>query len=347
MKKKIPLKLIVNSVSNEKGISENIIFDALEEAIICTTKKKYGIYNIITHINRSNGIYRTYIIYNVVEDYAKYPSKEIPLNRAKKENPDIKTGEIIKKKIKSINFGRIDAQIAKQIIIQRVKLAERTSIINEFIKKKGKLLSGIIKKINKENIIFDFNNNVEGILKKTDSIPKEILRPGDKIKSYFIDISKDNKGPELILSRTCNNMIIELFKLEIPEINEGTIEIKDIAREPGVRSKISVKTNDSRLDPIGTCIGIKGSRIQAISNELYNEKIDIILWDKDPIKYIINALSPAEIKSIEINNENKSMNITVIEDYLSRIIGKNGHNIKLISKLTHWKLNVISSKDIN
>jgi len=344
MKKKIPLKLIVNSVSNEKRISENIIFDALEEAIICATKKKYGIYNITTHINKANGTYETFIIYNVVKEHVKNPSKEIPFNKAKKKYPNINIGENIKKKIKSINFGRIDAQIAKQIIIQRVKLAERTAIINEFIKKKGKLLYGTIKKITKENIIVDFDNNVEGILKKTDTIHKETFRPGDKIRSYFIDISKNNKKPELILNRTCNNMLIELFKLEVPEINEGTIEIKNIVREAGIKAKISVKTNDPRLDPIGTCIGIRGSRIQAVSNELHNEKIDLILWDEDPIKYIINAISPAKITSIEINNENKSMIIKVPEEYLSRIIGKNGHNIKLISKLTYWKLNVISNK---
>ncbi|HFL8824183.1 MAG TPA: transcription termination factor NusA [Candidatus Azoamicus sp. OHIO1] len=350
MNKKIQLKLIVNSVSNEKGISEDIIFNAIEEAIVYTTTKKYGIFNIKTKINKNNGTYKTYIVYEVIKDNLKNivnPSIEIPINYAKKTNPNIKIGDKIEKEIKSINFGRIDAQIAKYVIINKIKLAEKNIIMKEFSEKKGKLISGIVKKINKDEIILDLGNNAEGLLKKKDQLPKDIFKLGDKVKAFFTEISKNPTGPEILLTRTSDKMIIELFKIEVPEINENIIEIVGAVRDPGIKAKISIKTNDGRLDPIGACIGIRGSRIQAISNELNGEKIDIILWDPDPIKYVINALSPTEISSIEIDEETRSMNIAVHEDFLSRTIGKNGINIKLASKLTHWELNIISNDEAN
>lgn len=348
MNKKIPLKLIVNSVSNEKGISEEIIFNAIEEAIIQATTKKYKIFNISTKIDKNNGTYKTHIVYKIIEaKTTKNPFTEIPIDYIKQILPNIKIGDKIEKEIKSINFGRIDAQIAKQVIINKIKTAERNIIIDELSKKNGKLISGIVKKINKEEIIVDIGNNAEGLIKKKDLIPKDSFKIGDKIKAYFLEISKDINGPEIILNRTSENLIIELFKIEIPEINENIIEIKSIAREPGIKTKISVKTNDGRLDPIGTCIGIRGSRIQAISNELNGEKIDIILWDQDPIKHVINALSPTEISSIEIDDDTKSMNIAVHEEYLSKTIGRNGINIKLASKLTSWELNIISNDEAN
>ena len=350
MRKKISLNLIVRSISNEKGISEDVVFEAIEEAIIFTTKKKYGELNLDIKINRKNGTYKTCQLLNVVRDPTNIEElndklTEIPISQAKKNNPNMKIGDILEKEIKSVNFGRIDTQAAKHIIIQKVKEAETKNLINEFINKKEKILPGIVKKISKDDLIIDLGNNTEGILKKKETISKELFRPGDKIKAYFSNIITTNLSPEFFLSRTCNEMLLELFKIEIPEVNEGIIEIKNIVREPGIKAKVAVRTNDLRLDPIGTCIGIKGSRIQLISNELCGEKIDIILWDKDPIKFLINSLNPIKILYIEIDDKIKTINAVVNKDFLSKIIGKNGQNIKMISKLIGWNINIISNEE--
>lgn len=346
MKKKISLVSIVNSISNEKGISEEIIFNAIEEAIIYATTKKYGSINIVTNINNKNGTYKTFQILKVVSNSQEYnPLIEISLENAKDRNPKTKIGNFIKKEIKSIDFGRIEAQTAKHIIMKKVKNAEKNVIINEFKKKQKKLILCIVKKNNKNEIIVDLDNNVEGILKKNEIIQKDTFIPGNKILACLTNIEVSERGLEIYLSRTCKEMLTELLKREIPEINDGLIEIKDIAREAGIKSKISVKTNNEKLDPVGACIGIRGKRIQAISNELCGEKIDIILWDKNPIKYIINSLPQSNILSIEIDDDIKSMTLIVEKDNIAKIIGKNGGNIKLISKLIGWEINIISNDD--
>lgn len=339
MNKKIPLKSIVDSVSNEKGISKEIIFEAIKEAILYATKKKYKMLNVETQVNQETGIYKTYALYNVINDISNHnPFKDITLTQAKKYNPNIKIGETIRKEIESINFGRIDAQLAKQIIMRRVKNAEKNITINEFTKIRNKLLSGIIKKETNTELIIAINNNIEGVIRKKDLLANDSFKIGDKIKACFVDAYAD--GKEIKLSRTCNDIIIELLKIEIPEIKSGLIEIKDLARDPGIRTKISIKANVKNIDPIGACIGLRGSRIQNISNELCGEKIDIINWDKDIFKYIINICYPIEIKSIEIDEKIKLINISVEKKNLSKIIGKNGQNVKLITKLIKWNLNI-------
>lgn len=352
MNKKIPLKSIVNSVSHEKGLSEEIIFDAIKEAILYAAKKKYKMLNIETYVDKNNGTYKTYAIYHIVENLKynisiKDPFKNIPIKQAKKHDPKAEIGGKIKKEIKSIKFGRIDAQAARQIIIQKVKNAEKNIIFKDFEGKIGKLLSGVVRKVTKDYLTVDLGNNAEGIIKKKNLIPKDTFISGNKIKAYFSHIQKDEKNHELILNRSCNEMLIELLKTEVPEINEGLIEIKDVFREPGIRSKISLNTSDKNLDPIGACIGIRGSRIQNISNELCGEKIDIIIWNKDIITYIINIFSPIDINSIELDEKSHSMNIAISKDFLPKIIGKNGLNIKLINKLIKWNLNITAHEDLS
>ena len=332
MNKKIPLKSIVNSVSNEKGISKEIIFDAIKEAILFATKKKYKMLNVETTLDQDTGSYKTYAIYNVTDDIQIYnPFQDIPLTQAKKYNPNIEIGGTIKKEIESITFGRIDAQIAKHIIIKRVKNAEKDLTTKDFYKNRGKILIGIVKKITDEEIIIALNNNKEGIIKKLDLIPTDMFKSGDKIKACLIDTT--NHDTELKLSRISNDMLIELLKIEVPEIKSGLIEIKDIVRNPGIRSKISIKSNTKNTDPIRTCIGHRGIRIQNISQELCGEKIDIIKWDKNIFQYIVNVFYPIEIKSIEIDEKIKLINISVLKEHLSKIIGKHGQNTKLITKL--------------
>ena len=351
MNKKIPLKLIIDAVSHEKGLSEDFIFNAIEAALISATKYKYfSNTNIKIKINKKNGTYITYRLWTVVEDplineNIKTSFTEISLSAAKIENSDIKVNDIIEELIESIQFGRIAVQAAKQVIIQKIKNAERELITKEFKSKIGQIITGNIKKITRDSLILLFDNKAEGILKKDDILQKEKHRIGDNIKVYLYNVITYKKGPQLIVNRSSNEMLTELFKIEIPEVGEGIIEIKAVAREPGIRSKIAVKTNDGRLDPIGTCIGIKGSRIQTISNELYGEKIDIILWDSNITKFVINAMSPAEINSIVVDNDNKSMELAVPINMLAQTIGKNGQNVKLANILTNWKISVISSDE--
>lgn len=339
MNKKIPLKSIVDSVSNEKGISKDIIFEAIKEAILYATKQKYKMLDVETNVDAETGTCKTYALYKVTEEInTSNPFKDIPLTQAKKYNPNIKIGDTIKKEIKSINFGRIDAQMAKQIILKRVKNAEKELTVKEFNKNRSKILSGVVKKVTAEEIIITTHNDSEGILKKKDLIPNDSFQSGNKIKACFLDAYND--GKELKLSRICNEMLIELLKTEVPEIKAGLLEIKDIVRDPGIRAKVSIKSNIKNIDPIGACIGLRGSRIQNISNELCGEKIDIINWNSDIFKYIINIFHPVEIKSIELDEKLKLINITVNKENLSKIIGKKGQNIKLVTKLIKWNLNI-------
>jgi N utilization substance protein A len=336
MNKKIPLKSIVNSVSNEKGISKEIIFEAIKEAILCATKKKYKMLNVETQIDQETGFYKTYALYKVTNELKNFnPFKNISIIQAKKYNPNIKIGDIVKKEIDSIIFGRIDAQIAKQIIKKRVKNAKKEITTKEI--NKNKILSGIIKKTTEEETIISINDEISGILPKRNSIQNDSLKIGNKIKACFLESINER---EIKLTRTSNDMLYELLKNEIPEIKSGLIEIKEIARNPGIRAKVSVKTNVKNLDPIGACIGPRGTRIQNISNELNGEKIDIIKWDQNIFKYIINIFNKTEIKHIEIDEKLKLIKIFVNKETLSKIIGKNGQNIKLITKMIKWNLNI-------
>lgn len=351
MSKEIPLKLIVDAVSNEKGVSETVIYEALEAALVSATKKKYGAHiEARVVIDRKTGTYDTFRDWTVVADPEQnhpleFPFSEITLSAAQIDDPKIKVGDTIEEQLESVEFGRIAAQTAKQVIIQKVREAERSLVATEFKAKQGQLVNGVVKKVTRDTIIVDLGGNAEGILKKEHTLPKESFRPGDRIRAYLEEIIADTRGPQIILSRTSKGMLAEMFKIEVPEVGEGIIEIKAIARDPGVRSKIAVKTNDGRMDPVGACVGMRGSRVQAVSNELGGERVDIALWDDNPAQLVMNAMSPAEIVSIVVDEETNTMDIAVKDEFLSQAIGRGGQNIKLASELTGWTLNIISAKD--
>lgn len=351
MSKEIPLKMIVDAVSNQKGISEDIIFDTLEAALVSATKKKHGSdIDVRVTIDRKTGKYFTYREWTVIDDPKNFepmesPLTQITLSAARLDNPNIQVGDKIEEEMESVDFGRIAAQTAKQVIIQNVRLAEKDLVAKEFSNKVGSLVTGVVKKIIRDGIVVDLGGNAEGILLKEHMLPRESFRPGDRVKSHLYEVINNIKGPQMYLSRSNNGMLIELFKVEVPEISEGIIEIKSVAREPGVRAKIAVKTNDGRIDPIGASVGMRGSRVQAVSNELGGERIDIVLWSDDTVQFVMNAMSPAEVVSIVIDEETKVIDIAVKDEYLPQAIGKNGQNIILASMLTGWELNVIGSTE--
>ncbi len=351
MSKEIPLKLIVGTVSNEKGVSEEVIFEALEAALVSATKKKYGA-NIEARvaIDRKTGTYETFRVWQVVADPEQnqpleLPFSQITISAAQVDEPNIQIGDTVEDQLESVEFGRIAAQTAKQVIIQKVREAERSMVATEFKAKQGQLINGVVKKVAREGIIVDLGGNAEGLLKKDQTLPKESYRPGDRVRAYLTEIIQDTRGPQIMLSRTDKGMLGELFKIEVPEVGEGIIEIKALARDPGVRSKIAVKTNDGRMDPVGACVGMRGARVQAVSNELGGERVDIVLWDDNPAQLVMNAMSPAEIVSIVVDEESDTMDIAVKDEYLSQAIGRGGQNVKLASELTGWTLNVISAQE--
>lgn len=345
MSKEVPLKLIIGAVSNEKGVSEEVIFEALTAALVSATKKKYGDIDVAVNIDKKTGTYDTTRIWTVVEDELfEDDDKEISVTDAKERGLNLDVGQQLTEPMESVEFGRIAAQAAKQVIIQKVREAERNLVAKEFSEKVGTLISGVVKKVTRDNIIVDLGGNAEGIIKRDNMLPKEAVRMGDRVRAYLKEISDNPRGPQMVLSRTDVNMLVELFKIEVPEVSENIIEIKSASREPGVRAKIAVKTNDGRIDPVGACVGMRGARVQAVSNELNGERVDIILWDDDPVQFVMNAMSPAEIVSITLDEENNSMLIAVKETHLSQAIGRNGQNIKLATELTGWHLNVVSEQ---
>lgn len=345
MKRKIPLKLIVGAVSYEKGISEEVVFRAVEVALVSAAKKKYGSdIDIRVHVDRETGSYSTYRFWNVVSNYfLEFPFLQLKLKEAKLIDKFVKVGDFVKKPLDSVEFGRISAQAAKHVIIQKVREEEKSLVIKNFINKKGTLLNNcVVKKINRDFIVLDCGGNIEGILNKSDTIFRDSYYINDKVKACIKDVIVDLQNPRLLLSRTCDQMLVELFKIEVPEINEGIIEIKSITRDPGIRAKIAVKSNDGRIDPQGACIGLKGTRVQAVSNELCGERIDVVLWSADPVQFVTNALYPVEISSIVVDEDTESIEVAIKEDFLFQVIGKNGHNIKLISNLINWKISVVT-----
>jgi len=351
MSKEIPLKLIVGAVSNEKGVSEEVVFQAIEAALITATKKKHGAdLDIRVIIDRKSGSYETFRLWSVVPDPLdslpiEFPLKQKAESEVHKTNPSLKVGDTIEEPMESVDFGRIAVQTAKQVILKKVREAEFENIAEEFRKKKGQLLTGVVKKTSREAVILDLGGYAEAILRKEDMLPREAVRPGDRLKAYLCDVIMESRGPQLVLSRTCNEMLIELFKLEVPEVGEGIIEIKSAAREPGIRAKIAVKTNDGRIDPVGACVGMRGARVQAVSNELGGERVDIVLWDDNPAQFVMNGMAPAEVLSIVVDEDAHTMDVAVSEDHLSQAIGRNGQNVRLASQLTGWELNVITDKE--
>lgn len=335
---------VVEAVSNEKGVSKLIIFGALEDALASATKKRYGNeVEVRVSINQRTGDYEAYRRWQVVEsNLVEYPQYQVNLAQAQQLKSDIQVNDYLEEPIESEGFNRIGAQMAKQIIVQKIREAERAQIVEAFKPRQGELISGVIKRIERGNVVLDLGGNVEALIVKDDMIARELVRVGDRLRGYLKQVRSESRGPQLFLSRAAPELLIALFKLEVPEIGEGLIEIMKAARDPGLRAKIAVNTTDSRIDPVGACVGMRGSRILAITNELAGEKIDIIVWDENPAQFVINAMAPAEVVSIVVDEEDHSMDIAVREDQLSQAIGRNGQNVRLAAQLTGWSLNVMS-----
>lgn len=339
--------LVAEAVSNEKGVDQDIIFEALELALATATKKRYDEdSDIHVTIDRATGNYETIRQWEVVDDdVLALLGTQLTTEEAAEKDPSLKPGDIHQEKIENIDFGRIAAQTAKQVIVQKVREAEREQVVDEYRDRVKELISGSVKKVTRDNIIVDLGNNAEGVLPREELVGREIFRVGDRIRAVLVDIRSEARGPQLYLSRACPEMLIELFRIEVPEISEEVIELKGAARDPGSRAKIAVKTNDGRIDPVGACVGMRGARVQAVSNELGNERIDIILWDDNSAQFVINAMAPAEIESIVVDEETRSMDVAVAEDNLAMAIGRGGQNVRLASELCAWEVNVMSIED--
>jgi N utilization substance protein A len=338
--------MVVDTVSNEKGLDRETIFEAIEAALATASKKLSGMdISVRVAIDRVTGEYDTFRRWEVFDDDSEEfedPDTQIKLSYAQKKNPDIQVGEFIEEPMESVEFGRIAAQAAKQVIVQKVRDAERARVVESYQDRIGELVMGVVKRLDKGNIILDLGENVEALVPREDMIPREAVRPGDRLRGYLKDVRSEMRGPQLFVSRTAPELLIELFKLEIPEVGEGLIDILGAARDPGSRAKIAVKSNDARIDPVGACVGMRGSRVRAVSNELSDERVDIILWDENPAQFVINAMSPAEVVSIVVDEEGHSMDIAVDDEQLSQAIGRGGQNVRLASELTGWTINVMS-----
>jgi len=337
--------LVVDAVSNEKGISREIIFEAIESALATATKKLHsGDIDARVSIDRNTGHYDTFRRWEVISDdeALEFPEKQYYLDQAQERKPDAEIGDFIEEQIESVQFGRIAAQTAKQVIVQKVREAERARIVEAYQGRIGELVMGVVKRVEKGNVTIDLGDNIEALIPREEMIPREAVRPGDRIRGYLKEVRSETRGPQLFVSRTAPQLLVELFKLEVPEVGEDLIEILGAARDAGSRAKIAVKSNDPRIDPVGACVGMRGSRVRAVSNELADERVDIILWDENPAQFVINAMSPAEVVSIVVDEDAHSMNIAVEDDQLSQAIGRGGQNVRLASELTGWELNVMS-----
>ncbi len=340
--------LVVESVSNEKGVPNDIIFEALELALATATKKRYEEeVEIRVEIDQETGDYDTFRRWLIIEDDQpmEFPAAQMTVSAAQFDEPEKQVGDYVEEQVESVAFGRIAAQTAKQVIVQKVREAERAQIVDAYRSRVGELVNGQVKKVNREAVIVDLGNNAEAILPREEWIPRETFRIGDRLRALLKEVRPEARGPQLALSRTSPEMLIELFKIEVPEIADGVIEILGAARDPGSRAKIAVKTNDGRIDPVGACVGMRGSRVQAVSGELCNERIDIVLWDDNVAQLAINAMSPAEVVSIVVDEETNSMDIAVGEDNLAQAIGRGGQNVKLASELTGWILNIMTEEE--
>jgi len=337
---------VVDVVSNEKGVDREVIFEALESALASATKKKFGLdWDVIVIINRDNGNYQAYRKWRVVE-VVQSLEREISLSQAQATQPGIELGAFFSQAIESVDFGgRIAAQTARQIIVQKVREAERAQVVDAYRQRIGELVSGTVKRVDKGNVILDLGNNIEAMIPRDEMIPREIVRNNDRLRGYLRAVRSEQRGPQLFLSRTAPELLIKLFTLEVPEIGENLIEIMGASRDPGLRAKISVRARDVRIDPVGACVGMRGSRVQAVSSELCGERVDIIIWDENPAKFVINAMQPAEVESIVMDEETHSMDVVVDGSQLSQAIGKGGQNVRLASQLTGWILNVMSREE--
>lgn len=347
------LLLVVDAVANEKGVPREVIFDAMEAALASAAKKRYPDEDpdIRVEIDRNTGDYETFRRWEIIEDDGEMedPSFQIRLMDAQDEAGEGEVAEVggwIEHQIENAEFGRIAAQAAKQVIVQRVREAERQQVVDAFVDRVGELVTGIVKRVERGNVYLDLGSNAEAFIPRDKTIPRESARVGDRVRGYLYEVKSEVRGPQLFVSRSAPEFMIELFKLEVPEVGQGLVEIKGCARDPGDRAKIAVVAHDSRTDPIGACIGMRGSRVQAVSNELNGERVDIILWHENQAQYVINAMAPAEVQSIIMDEEKHSMDIAVAEDKLSQAIGRGGQNVRLASKLTGWQLNVMTQDQV-
>jgi N utilization substance protein A len=341
--------LMVDVVSNEKGVEKEIIFQAMEAALASATKKRYGEEtDVRVSIERVSGDYETFRRWQVLADgdeTFESAERQIYLADAQKKKEGVQAGEFIEEKIENVEFGRISAQAAKQVIVQKVREAERAQVVEAYKNRVGELLTGLVKRLERGSVIVDLGGNAEAVIPREQMIPREPLRPGDRVRGFLYEVRSEVRGPQLFLTRTSPKYLVELFKLEVPEIAQGLIELKGAARDPGMRAKVAVKAKDKRIDPIGACVGMRGSRVQSVSNELAGERIDIVPWDDNPAQFVINAMAPAEVESIVMDEEAHSMTIAVAEEKLAQAIGRGGQNVRLASELTGWVLNVMTAAD--
>lgn len=337
---------VVEAVSNEKALSRDKIFEALETALATATKKKNGQeIDVIVKIDHKTGDYDTFRRWLVVNEVTQ-PLREITLEAAQYEEPEKKLGDYVEEQIESIGFDRITTQTAKQVIVQKVREAERAMIIDMFRHRIGEIVTGIVKKTNRDSVILDLGSNADAMMARDDMLPRENFRIGDRVRGILYIVENDNKPAQLYVSRSNPKMMEELFRIEVPEIAEEMIDIKGVARDPGSRAKIAVKSNDRRIDPVGACVGMRGARVQAVSNEFGGERIDIVLWDDNVAQYVINAMAPADVVSIVVDEDKHTMDIAVHSENLPQAIGRNGQNIRLASQLTDWTLNVMTTDEL-
>lgn len=337
--------LVVDAVSNEKSVPREKIFQALEYALAAATKKKNeGDIEVRVNIDRKTGSYETFRRWQIIPDdqVQEHPYREMTLSAAQYDDPTVKIGDYYEEPIDSIEFDRITTQMAKQVIVQKVREAERSQVVEAYIDQVGELVIGVVKKVNRDSIIVDLGNNAEAMLGREEMLPRETYRPGDRIRALLYEVKPEARGAQLFLSRSRPEMLLELFRIEVPEIGEEMIELRGAARDPGARAKVAVKSNDRRIDPVGACVGMRGSRVQAVSNELAGERVDIVLYDDNDAQYVINAMAPAEVASIIVDEDAHSMDIAVEDSNLAMAIGRNGQNVRLASQLTGWELNVMS-----
>ena len=340
------LLLLVDALSREKNVPKDIVFAALELALASATKKKvHDDADVRVEIDRENGEFEAFRRWLVVPDDAvESPEQQIGLTDACEQVGDVALEDYVEVALEPVDFGRIGAQAAKQVILQRIRDAEREQLLNDFLERKEHLVTGTVKRMERGNAIIEAGR-IEAVLPRDQMIPKENLRPGDRVRAWLMKIDRAARGPQLILSRIAPEFIMKLFELEVPEIEDGLIEIKSAARDPGVRAKIAVKSNDPRVDPKGTCIGMRGSRVTAVTNELAGERVDIVLWSADPAQFVIGALEPAEVASIMVDEEKHAMDVVVDEDNLAIAIGRSGQNVRLASELTGWTINLMTVEE--
>jgi len=344
------LLLAVDAAANEKGVPESVIIEALEAALATAAKKRYHEQDVLTRvsINPKDGSYETFRRWEVVADdvVMESPDRQIRLMDAVDEVEGVDVGDYIEEQIENPEFGRIAVQAAKQVIVQRVREAERQQVVDGWKDRVGELITGTVKRVERGNVYVALSDKVEAFIPRDKAIPRDIVRAGDRIRGYLADVRSEPRGPQLFISRVAPEFMMELFKLEVPEVGQGLVEIKACARDPGDRAKIAVVAYDNRTDPIGACIGMRGSRVQAVSNELNGERVDIVLWSDNPAQFVINAMAPAEVQSIIVDEEKHSMDLAVAEDRLAQAIGKGGQNVRLASRLTGWQLNVMTADQV-